>query len=178
MIGIHDREELHRYTRNRFACNEAHEMARRYVPFNLEALADVAAHAIGSAHCVSVEKLPDGNYNKTFLLTMNDGAQVVAKLPNPNAGRSHLTVASEVATMDFVRVRDSKDTSILTCSGARKARDACPAGSCMVFTRRSHASARRIHHHGESQRRYWRPCCRRWTSRSAGRLPAASQIIT
>jgi hypothetical protein len=49
-----------------------------------------------------VEKLPDGNYNTTLLLTMNDGAQAVAKLPNPNAGRPHLTVASEVATMDYV----------------------------------------------------------------------------
>jgi hypothetical protein len=77
-------------------------MAQRYIPFNLEALVAVAARAIGSDRCVAVEKLPDGNYNKTLLLTMNNGAQAVAKLPNPNAGRPHLTVASEVATMDYV----------------------------------------------------------------------------
>lgn len=77
-------------------------MAQRYVPFNLEALAAVAAEAVGSARCVLAEKLPDGNYNKTLLLMMDDGVQVVAKLPNPNAGRPHLTVASEVATMDYV----------------------------------------------------------------------------
>jgi hypothetical protein len=77
-------------------------MAQRYIPFNLEALVAVAARAIGSDRCVAVEKLPDGNYNKTLLLTMNDGAQAVAKLPNPNAGRPHLTVASEVAIMDYV----------------------------------------------------------------------------
>lgn len=77
-------------------------MAQRYRPFNLEALAAVAAEAVGSVRCVSVEKLPDGNYNKTLLLTMDDGAQAVAKLPYPNAGRPHLTVASEVATMDYV----------------------------------------------------------------------------
>jgi hypothetical protein len=33
---------------------------------------------------------------------MDDGRQVVAKIPNPNAGRPHFTTASEVATMDFV----------------------------------------------------------------------------
>jgi hypothetical protein len=41
-------------------------------------------------------------YNKALLLTMDDGTQAVAKIPNPNAGRPHLTTASEVATMEFV----------------------------------------------------------------------------
>ena len=40
-------------------------------------------------------------YNKALLLTMDDGTQAVAKVPNPNAGRPHFTTASEVATMDF-----------------------------------------------------------------------------
>jgi hypothetical protein len=75
---VRNREEFHRYTRGRFVCDEAHEMAQRYIPFNLEALVAVAARAIGSDRCVAVEKLPDGNYNKTLLLTMNDGAQAVA----------------------------------------------------------------------------------------------------
>ena len=34
---------------------------------------------------------------------MDDGKEVIAKLPNPNAGRAHFTTASEVATMDYVR---------------------------------------------------------------------------
>ncbi|KAK2762249.1 hypothetical protein FQN54_001259 [Arachnomyces sp. PD_36] len=34
---------------------------------------------------------------------MGDGTQVVAKLPNPNAGAAHFTTASEVATMEFMR---------------------------------------------------------------------------
>lgn len=33
---------------------------------------------------------------------MDDGKQVIAKVPNPNAGRAQITTASEVATMDFV----------------------------------------------------------------------------
>jgi hypothetical protein len=54
--------------------------------------------------CVEVKKLPEGNFNKVFLLTMNDGKEFIAKLPNPNAGSRYFTTASEVATMDYVRV--------------------------------------------------------------------------
>ncbi|KAI9672324.1 MAG: hypothetical protein M1817_003346 [Caeruleum heppii] len=34
---------------------------------------------------------------------MDDGREVIAKVPNPNAGSRHFTTASEVATMDFAR---------------------------------------------------------------------------
>ncbi|KAJ9297731.1 hypothetical protein DTO217A2_8554 [Paecilomyces variotii] len=34
---------------------------------------------------------------------MEDGRQLVVKIPNPNAGPAHYTTASEVATMQFVR---------------------------------------------------------------------------
>ncbi|KAE8352381.1 kinase-like domain-containing protein [Aspergillus coremiiformis] len=48
-------------------------------------------------------KYREGQYNKTFLLTFDNGSEVVAKLPNPNAGPKILTIASEVATMDYAR---------------------------------------------------------------------------
>lgn len=50
-----------------------------------------------------MEKFADGMHNKAFLMTMDDRQQIVAKIPNPNAGLPHYTTASEVATMDFVR---------------------------------------------------------------------------
>lgn len=67
-------------------------------------LVKIAAESLGSnsASCVSVQKLPEGNFNKAFLLTLSDGREVVAKVPNPNAGLAFYTTASEVATMDFV----------------------------------------------------------------------------
>ncbi|GAB1743368.1 hypothetical protein NU219Hw_g9205t1 [Hortaea werneckii] len=94
---------LYSFSRGRFVCNERQEMAQRYVRFDTEELGAVAASAIGSPSCVRLEKYPDGMYNKAMLLTMCDGKQAVAKIPNPNAGQPHLTTASEVATMDFVR---------------------------------------------------------------------------
>ncbi|RMY56901.1 hypothetical protein D0865_03403 [Hortaea werneckii] len=94
---------LYNFSRGRFVCNERQEMAQRYVRFDTEKLGAAAASAIGSASCVNLEKYPDGMYNRAMLLTMCDGKQAVAKIPNPNSGRPHLTTASEVATMDFMR---------------------------------------------------------------------------
>ena len=84
-------------------CNEKHEMAQRYVTFDLRALARIAAKVSNANSCINVRKFAEGLHSKAFLMTMNNGKEVVAKLPNPNAGRQHFTTASEVATMDFVR---------------------------------------------------------------------------
>ena len=70
--------------------------------FDVNELARCAAKAVGAESCVGISKYPDGMYNKSMLLTMNNGSRVVAKVPNPNAGLPHFTTASEVATMDFV----------------------------------------------------------------------------
>ncbi|PLB45009.1 hypothetical protein P170DRAFT_513098 [Aspergillus steynii IBT 23096] len=97
--------DFFRYTRGRFVSNEEHEMAIRHVRFNMTELARLAAESVGCslAQCARIEKFPDGMFNKCFLFIMQDGREVVGKVPNPNAGRAHYTTASEVATMDFVR---------------------------------------------------------------------------
>ena len=50
-----------------------------------------------------MSKLGEGNFNKTFLLKMDNGAEVIARIPHPNAGPPHFTTASEVATLCFLR---------------------------------------------------------------------------
>ncbi|TVY87766.1 Altered inheritance of mitochondria protein, mitochondrial [Lachnellula willkommii] len=96
-------EEFFNFTRGRFVCNEAMELALRQVRFDMNELARVAARAVGSQRCVTVEKYPDGTFNKAFLMTMEDGKEAVAKVPTRNAGQAHFTIASEVATMEFAR---------------------------------------------------------------------------
>ncbi|KAJ5375106.1 Aminoglycoside phosphotransferase [Penicillium concentricum] len=64
--------------------------------FNLAKPVKIATQATGSISCVEVQKLPEGNFNKVLLLTMNDGKEVIAKLPNSNAGPQYFTTASEV----------------------------------------------------------------------------------
>jgi hypothetical protein len=43
-----------------------------------------------------------GLNNKAYILTMNNGSEIFAKLPNPIAGPAFYTTASEVATREFV----------------------------------------------------------------------------
>lgn len=49
--------------------------------------------------CVRVIK-QEGNFNKALVLTRDDGSEVIAKIPCPNAGPP-LVTASEVATLEF-----------------------------------------------------------------------------
>ena len=97
-----ENQDFFRYTAGRFIFEETNQMACRYVKFDMNELVHIAASSIASRSCVAVRKLPEGQYIKAFLLTMDDGKRVIAKVPNPNAGRPHYTTASEVATMDFV----------------------------------------------------------------------------
>jgi hypothetical protein len=97
-----DVKRLYAYTSGRWLWNEKYQLDRRYVKFNLQELLQVSAQAVGARFCVKVEKLPEGNFNKVFLITIDDGRELIAKLPNPNAGRPHFTTASEAATMDYV----------------------------------------------------------------------------
>lgn len=98
-----DEESLYNYTSGRWLWREKDQVSRRYVKFNLAELVRIAIQVTGSNSCVQVQKLPEGNFSKVFLITMDDGKEVIAKLPNPKAGHQHFTTASEVATMDYVR---------------------------------------------------------------------------
>lgn len=50
------------------------------------------------------EKLGEGGFNRTFLITMHDGFQFVGRIPYPTTEPKQLVIASEVATMDFLRM--------------------------------------------------------------------------
>ena len=83
---------------------ETENLRQREIRFDLNRLVSVAAESVGAARCISIEKYPDGMFNKAYLMSMDNGQEVVAKVPNPNAGMPHFTTASEVATMNFVRL--------------------------------------------------------------------------
>ena len=80
-------------------------MAEHYVRFNVPELMRIAALAVGRDRCVDIIKFKEGGFNKVFLLTMDDGYEVIARIPTPIAGPAHYMTASEVATMDFLRTR-------------------------------------------------------------------------
>ncbi|OAL73527.1 hypothetical protein A7D00_1554 [Trichophyton violaceum] len=106
-LNTHGRDELFRYTSGRWLINEKHQLDQRFVEFSIDKLCSRAAAIFGpKTKCVRVVKI-EGNSNKAFLLTMDDGNEVIAKIPCPNAGALFLTTASEVATLKFLRSRIS-----------------------------------------------------------------------
>lgn len=55
-------------------------------------LARVAADSIGASKCVFIKKHTEGIYNKAYILSMEDGQEVVAKVPNPKCWHSTLSL--------------------------------------------------------------------------------------
>lgn len=74
-------EEFYKYHGGRWLWNEKYHLARRYIEFDVPGLLQVSAQAIGARSCVEVEKLPEGNFSKVFLITMDDGRELISKLP-------------------------------------------------------------------------------------------------
>ncbi|KAG6043155.1 hypothetical protein E4U39_004883 [Claviceps sp. Clav50 group G5] len=79
------------------------EITQRCCEFNVSELAQHAARVVQADRCVNIKEFPDGVYNRTLLLSMDNGKDVIAKILIPDAGRPHFTIASEVATMKFAR---------------------------------------------------------------------------
>ncbi|RAK92540.1 phosphotransferase enzyme family protein [Aspergillus costaricaensis CBS 115574] len=92
--------EMFKYQRYRWLTRrrDPQHLAARYREFNLENLLETVNLSTDhkGARCVKVSKCMEGQYNKAFVLTMDNGEQLVARLPNPNAGPAFFTTASEV----------------------------------------------------------------------------------
>ena len=85
--------------------DESHRLKERFHPFDVEGLLEVAATTINqdSADVEGFRKLAEGGFNRVFEITMRDGNKLIARLPYPCAYPKHLSIASEVATMNLVR---------------------------------------------------------------------------
>lgn len=99
--------DLFHYTSGRWLWDEEQQLRDRFSPFNVPELQRVAASSVGANKCIEITKLAEGSFNKTFKLTLDNGMNVIARIPHPIAGPRHYTTASEVATMEFVRIISS-----------------------------------------------------------------------
>lgn len=88
--------------------NDALKHAERKRAFNSRELKRLAAAAVDRRveDIARFEKLAEGGFNRTFLITMRDGFQFVGRIPYPVTEPKHLIIASEVATIDFLRSHD------------------------------------------------------------------------
>lgn len=95
------RDELFQYTNGRFLTREKQQRDCRYVKFDLEALCAIAATTGPSVSPVrEVEKL-EGGFSKALCIRRENGSELIAKIPCPNAGLTKNTTASEVAVLQY-----------------------------------------------------------------------------
>ena len=88
-----------------FRFNDALRRAERRLVFDVEGLDRLAAQSVGRspADVINLSKLAEGGFNRTFLITLRDDFQMVARIPYPATVPKYYAVASEVATMEFLR---------------------------------------------------------------------------
>lgn len=98
-------QDFFNFTSGRFLYNEPRELARRYLPFDVDALKSRALACTGAEHVLSMEKINEGRYNRVFRLRLSNAQDVVARLAMPITGRLHDVTISEVATMKLLRER-------------------------------------------------------------------------
>lgn len=98
--------------------------------FDFEALLNVAIKSSHGASRVVRCKKKEGNFDRAFIMKLDNGAKVVARLPNGFAGHPRLTLASEVATLQYGNSCPKacfEDTKLLTVLySQRKDKCACP----------------------------------------------------
>lgn len=89
------------YTSGRWLrADAAHRNARR-VKFNFPALCQQAISSVPGAKDILECSKDEGNFNRAFLMHLDNGIKVVARVPFPAAGPSRLVTNSEVATMAY-----------------------------------------------------------------------------
>ncbi|KAJ2912896.1 hypothetical protein MD484_g7518, partial [Candolleomyces efflorescens] len=95
---------MHLLTRSWLVNNDL-RLAERKHEFNDHELRRLAAQSVGRTlqDVDTMEKLDEGGFNRIFLITMHDGFQMIARIPYPVTEPKFYAVASEVATMAFLR---------------------------------------------------------------------------
>jgi hypothetical protein len=88
-----------------YSYNEPRRLAERRLEFNVNELKKAAAKSVNrpTSDIKSFRKIAEGGFNRVFDISMKDGSSILARLPYPSTLPRRLAVASEVATLDFVR---------------------------------------------------------------------------
>ena len=83
--------------------DKQHQEAR-YIAFNFQALCEKAIAACPGARDIVKYEKKEGNFNRVFLLEMDNGSRVVARIPFRISGPRRLATNSEVATTTYCMV--------------------------------------------------------------------------
>lgn len=102
--GIAANYDLYSYTSGRFLFDESLRLHERYVEFDHIALLRETEKFVGRDHgrATHIAKLAEGGFNHVFLIKMDDGLEVVAKIPYRFTGPKYYATASDAATLCFL----------------------------------------------------------------------------
>jgi hypothetical protein len=89
------------YTTGRWLNNNKLQCEARYIRFDFSALCAKVVNACAGATKVIWYEKKEGGFNRVFVLSLDNGARVVARVPYRIAGPPRLTTNSEVATMAY-----------------------------------------------------------------------------
>ncbi|CAK3787619.1 Hypothetical predicted protein [Lecanosticta acicola] len=97
--------DLFKYTSGRWVYNESQRFEERERTFDTAELQRLAAEAVArkADNVLSINKLGEGAANRAFVIRFRDGFKLVARIPYPVTEPRQLVVASEAATMAFLR---------------------------------------------------------------------------
>lgn len=101
----HPPSDLFQYTSGRWIVNDKLRHAERRREFNVDGLCRLAAESVkrNPDDIERLGKLAEGGFNRVFLITMRGGFRIVARIPYPATTPKYFAVASEVATLTFLR---------------------------------------------------------------------------
>ncbi|KAF2461968.1 kinase-like domain-containing protein [Lineolata rhizophorae] len=93
------------YTSGNWTYNDAQRLHERRRVFNVTELIRLAAESVrrSSEDVTSFTKLAEGKANRTFCVTMHDGFKLIMKIPYHDTIPKGNGIASEAATMEFLR---------------------------------------------------------------------------
>jgi hypothetical protein len=93
----------HVYTSGRWLRHDDQHQESRHVDFDFPALLRKAVEASPGARRVDKYDKIEGGYNRAFIVDLDNGEQVVARIPFHHSGPPMLATHSEVATIAYCR---------------------------------------------------------------------------
>ncbi|KAF1957339.1 hypothetical protein CC80DRAFT_592624 [Byssothecium circinans] len=97
--------ELFEYTSGRWLYNESLRLRERHLPFNIPELKKAAAKCVDRpvTDIANLTKLAESTTNRVFEISFKDNSSILARMPYHICTPNRYKIASEVATLDFVR---------------------------------------------------------------------------
>jgi hypothetical protein len=95
--------DLFSYTSGRSLFNEDLRLQEHHMMLNVAALNQAAEASIGKEHgkVMGIDKIGEGGFNGIFALMLEDGFELIAKIPYHIAVPKKIATASEAATLIF-----------------------------------------------------------------------------